>query len=187
MIPVLRLAQSLRFALKDMQAATVSDYELIEVINQAASLLYVQMSEKFVQYGLKKTVIITENEGQASLPTDFIKVHQVLNDYGETMIPSTVRATCEGTYRIMGTVFNAPEGAYSLEYYYVPLRVKSLSDELDAPEAMTSYIEQISLALYGNNLEKAQSIVNQCVQSLGLRELSHFNNVGPVQVLGGRI
>ena len=56
MIPVLRLVQSLRYALRDMQGAKVSDFELIESINQAASLLYSQMSERFVQFGIENAV-----------------------------------------------------------------------------------------------------------------------------------
>ena len=52
---------------------------------------------------------------------------------------------------------------------------------------MSPYIEQVSLALFGNNLEKAEQIVTQCSQVLAAREVSHFTDVGPVQVLGGRI
>ena len=187
MIPVIDLVTSLRFALRDMQGVKISDYELVEVINQAASLLYIQMSEKYVRYGLKKKILIVDDSGSMGLPSDFVKIHQVgMSDEG-VAVPTSYRAIVPGTYRIIGNTFYATEGSYGLEYYYVPSRVRSLADNLDAPEAMTSYIEQISLAIYGNNLEKAQQIISVCTQSLADRELSHFNDVGPVQVLGGRL
>ena len=187
MIPVIDLVTSLRFALRDMQGVKISDYELVEVINQAASLLYIQMSERYVRYGLKKTILIVDESGSTGLPSDFVKIHQVgMGDEG-IAVPTSYRATVQGTYRIIGNTFFAPAGSYGLEYYYVPLRVKNLSDSLDAPEAMTSYIEQIALAIYGNNLEKDEQIISVCTQSLADRELSHFSDVGPVQVLGGRL
>ncbi|MBQ7665780.1 MAG: hypothetical protein IJS42_03595 [Synergistaceae bacterium] len=187
MIPVIRLVQSLRFALREMQGTTVSDYELIETINQAASLLYSQFSAKFVLYGLKKKIIITDSNGEAALPSDFVSIHQVgMGDEG-VAVPTSYLANVEGTYRIIGDMFYAPEGVYSIEYYYVPKRVTSLSDNLDAPLAMSPYLEQIALALYGNNVEKATQIVLLCMQGLAAREHSHFENVGPVQVLGGRL
>ena len=66
-------------------------------------------------------------------------------------------------------------------------RVKKLSDELDASLSLSSYIEQIALAISGNNLEKAHGIIHMCRNGLKARELSHFNNVGLAQVLGGKI
>ena len=186
MIPVIRLVQSLRYALREMQGTTVSDYELIESINQAASLLYSQFSAKFVQYGLKKKIIVTDN-GEAALPSDFIGIHQVGMGDGIVAVPTSYQANVSGSYRIIGDMFYAPDDAYSIEYYYVPARVTNLGDTLDAPLAMSPYIEQIALAIYGNNLEKAQQVVLLCMQGLAAREHSHFENVGPVQVLGGRI
>ena len=187
MIDVLRLVQSLRYALRDMQGVKISDFELIECINQAASLLYIQMSEKYVRYGMKKTYLHVGTDKHVSLPSDFVKVHQVGMGEDGVAVPTSYLATTEGTYRIIGDEFYAPEGTYGFEYYYVPERIKDLSDKLDVPTAMSPYIEQIALAIYGNNLEKASQIVGICVTSLSDREVSHFENVGPVQVLGGKV
>lgn len=187
MIPVIKLVQSLRYALKDMQAITYSDFELIEAINQAASLLYTQMSENFVTFAVKKKLVTVDATASIQLPSDFVRIHQVGMGEDGIAIPTSSTPKVEGTYRILGDTFYAPEGVYSLEYYYVPARVKTLADELDAPLSLSSYIEQIALAISGNNLEKAQSIIIMCSNGLKARELSHFNNVGPAQVLGGKI
>ena len=187
MIPVIRLVQSLRYALRDMQQAQISDFELIEAINQAASLLYSQMSERFVQFGMKKKIIIVDNTCSVELPSDFVRIHQVGMGYNKVAIPTSYQPLCKGTYRIIGSTFYAPEGTYGLEYYYVPMRVSELSDDLDVPPSMSPYIEQIALAIYGNNHEKALQIVQLCSESLAAREVSHFANVGPVQILGGKI
>lgn len=187
MIPVIRLVQSLRYALRDMQGAKISDFELIEVINQAASLLYTQLAERHVEYSMKKKILVVDSSGSIGLPSDFVKIHQVgMGDEG-VAVPTSYLAKAVGSYRIIGDTFYAPEGAYGLEYYYVPKHVSDLADNLDVPEAMSSYIQQIALALYGNNLEKAEQVVLTCANFLAAREVSHFESVGPVQVLGGRL
>ncbi|MBQ7217299.1 MAG: hypothetical protein IJS39_15090 [Synergistaceae bacterium] len=185
-IPVVRLVKSMRYALKDMQGIKYSDYELVESINQAASLLYGRLSERYVQAALKKSTLVIGNEGYATLPSDFVRLHQLVGD-GEEAIPISTLPVVAGTYRIIGDTIYATPDAYSLEYYYVPKRVKGLGDELDVPVSMSPYIEQISLALFGNNLAQAEQIVLQCSQTLAVREVSHFQDVGPVQVLGGKI
>lgn len=186
-IPVVRLAKSLRYAMKDMQGIKYSDYELVESINQATSLLYGRLSERFVYASLKKSVLVVGSTGEATLPSDFVRIHQLgMGEEGEAIPISTLPAV-EGTYRIIGDTIYTTPGAYSLEYYYVPKRVKGLGDTLDVPVSMEAYIQQISLALFGNNPTLAEQIVQQCSETLAVRETSHFTDVGPVQVLGGKI
>ena len=69
----------------------------------------------------------------------------------------------------------------------MPKRVTGLGEDLDVPLSMSPYIEQLSVALFGNNVQLAEQIVQQCSQALAVREVSHFTDVGPVQVLGGKI
>ena len=186
-IPVVRLVKSMRYALKDMQGIKYSDYELVESINQAAALLYGRLSERYVHAALKQTTLVVGSSGNATLPSDFVRLHQLgMGSDGEA-IPISTFPVVEGTYRIIGDTIYAEPDAYNLEYYYVPKRVKGLGDSLDVPASMSPYIEQISLALFGNNLEKAEAVVLQCSQTLAVREVSHFQDVGPVQVLGGKI
>ena len=187
MIPVINLVKSLRFALKDMQGLKYSDYELIEAVNQAVSLLYGQLSEKYVYATLKRKVIIIGSSNEYSLPSDFVRIHQLgMGDEG-VAIPTTRMPVIEGTYRIIGDTLYAHEGAYTLEYYYIPVRVSSIADNIDAPLSMSPYLEQISLAIFGNNLERAEQVIQVCINALANKEHSHFEDVGPVQVLGGKI
>lgn len=187
MIPVVRLVKSLRYALKDMQGIKYSDYELIEAVNQAVSFLYGRLSERYVNASLKEKVFIIGDEELAVLPKDFVRLHQLGMGAEGECIPTSSFPVVDGTYRIIGTTIYAKPGTYTLEYYYMPDQVNSLGDEVDAPLSLSPYIEQISLALFGNNLEKAEALVQQCSQVLAVREISHFTDVGPVQVLGGKI
>ena len=186
-IPVVRIVRSLRYYLNDMQGISISDYELIEAINHAASLLYSRLGEKFVSSSLKKHILIVPDDGHTVLPVDFVRVHQVGMGDGEVAIPTTYQTTASGTYRIIGTEFYAPEGAYNLEYYYIPVRVNTLSDELDVPLSMSPYIEQIALAMYARDAGKAEQLATVCAQTLGGREISHIDGQGPTQVLGGSV
>ena len=185
-IPVVRLVKSLRYALKDMQGIKFSDYELIESINQAASLLYGRLSERYVYAAQKKTILTVPSVGYTVLPSDFVRIHQLVGDDGEA-IPTTRLPVVDGTYRIINDTIYAKPDVYNLEYYYVPTRVKGMGDNLDVPVSMEAYIQQISLALFGNNPTLAEQIVQQCSQTLAVREVSHFTDVGPTQVLGGKI
>ena len=45
-IPVVEFAMSLRYGLGDMQGLNVSDYQLIEPLNQAVSKLYGFLSQR---------------------------------------------------------------------------------------------------------------------------------------------
>lgn len=187
MIPVRQLVSSLRYDLKDMQGVNVSDFELIEVINDAAAMLFTKMAEQYVLAGVKRKILIVDKNGWAMLPSDFVKIHQVgMSDEGIAK-PTTYLTKYEGKYRILNDTFYAPEGAYGLEYYYIPARVSTMSEYLDAPQSLALYIEKIALALYEGNLDGAAGIVQVCVNSAAARELSHFENIGPVQVLGGRL
>ena len=186
MIPVVELAMSLRYALGDMQGLNVSDYQLLEPINQAVSRLYGYLSQRYVHAVLKKKAIDIGNTNMYELPSDFVRVHQVVSDEDGLMIPTSTNPPARRSYRIVGNTLYAKEGAYSFEYYYIPARVHRLEDNVDAPESMRSYIEQIALNLYQKNIQQADYIIEQAEATLAGREISHFENTGPSQVLGGR-
>lgn len=187
MIPVIELIMSLRYELGDMQGINVSDYELIKPINQAASLLYGTLSERYVHAVLKKRPVTVGEDKEYSLPSDFVRVHQVIGDKYGVLTPSSTNPPPKGSYRIVGNTLYADEDTYTFEYYYIPSRVLTLGDMLDIPESMRAWIEQIALAFYKKDLGTAAGLVQQCENVLAGREISHFENTGPAQVLGGRI
>lgn len=212
-IPVVDLVMSLRYALGDMQGLNISDYELIEPINQAASKLYGRLSERFVHEAVaEKEVVITADSGTDSLPDTFNRIHQVLGtkdlpvkatvtkDDGtseeittypsdekyQVIIPTSGRNPVFGAYRIVGRTFKAAKGTYIIEYYYVPGKVKQLGEDLDVPENMRTWIEQMALAYYRKDYNTAEGIMQQCEAVLAGREISHFENTNPAQTLGAR-
>lgn len=186
MIPVVDLALSMKYALGDMQGVNISDYELIEPINQAASMLYGYLSQRYVQAVLKRQTLTLDEEKEYELPSDFVRVHQVYGEDG-ILVPTSTMPPARGAYRIVGSIFYAEEGTYSFEYYYVPSRVRSFDDELDMPESMRPYMEQLSLAQYRKDAERAKLVLQECESVLAGRQISHFENTGPAQVLGGRV
>lgn len=187
MIPVIELVLSLRYKLGDMQGINISDYELIEPINEAVKLLYGTLSERYVHAVLKRLPITIDSTKTYSLPRDFVRVHQVIADKSDLQTPSSTNPPKEAAYRIVGNELFANEGSYTLEYYYIPSRVMALDNMLDAPESMRTWIEQIALAYYKKDLNTAVGLVQQCENVLAGREISHFENTGPVQVLGGSV
>lgn len=186
MIPVVELALSIRYALGDMQGVGVSDYELLEPINQAVSTLYGRLSERYVHAVLKRLAITVGEDRQYTIPSDFVRVHQVVGDRG-VLIPTSMNPPAQRTYRIVGNDFYANEGTYSFEYYYIPARARTLNDEIDVSESMRSWIEQLSLAMFKKDAQRAELLLQQCENVLAGRQISHYENTTPTQVLGGRI
>ena len=192
-IPVVELVMSLRYALGDMQGLQISDYELIEPINQAASELYKRMSERFVREIVAEEGPFTLNGSDThDIPGSFVRIHQVLGssknaptdeDY-QVIIPTSGRRPVFGAYRITGRTFKAAKGTYIIEYYYIPKKVDTLSDSLDVPESLRTWIEQLSLSYYKKDYASAVAIIQQCENVLAGRNVSHFENTSPTQTLG---
>ena len=114
-IPVVEFAMSLRYALGDMQGLNVSDYQLIEPINQAVSKLYGYLSQRYVHAVLKRTAVDVGKQGMTALPSDFVRVHQVIGDTSGLLIPTSSNPPAIGTYRIVGSTLYANEGTYSFD------------------------------------------------------------------------
>ncbi len=185
MIPVIDLVASVRYGLRDMYGTRVSDFEIITLINQAVGILFGRLNERDVRAAMKnRQILIEDGETSYELPTDFVRIHQLGLGDGEITIPSSYEVM-EGTYRIIGSTLYAEPGTYELEYYYVPAKVKKLSDTLDAPLSLSPYIERIALQLYqGRNLAEAERLAESCTHNLSEGELSRFVNTGPAMVIG---
>ena len=186
---------SLRYALGDMQGINISDYELIEPINQAAHKLFSYLSERHVREVVtEKEVTLVSDGAEDTLDDSFIRICQVLgsdkaaptdNDY-QVIIPTTNRRIVFGAYRLVGRKFKSAKGKYIIEYYYIPKKVDTLGDELQVPESMRSWIEQLALAFYKKDYNTAEGLVQQCESVLAGREIPRFENTGPAQTLGAR-
>ena len=185
MIPVKDLVTSLRYGLHDMQGTRISDFELIMLINQAVAILFGKLNGRDVRAAMKTREILVEPETNSyELPSDFVRIHQFGVGDGEITVPSSYEII-EGTYRIIGNTLYAEPGTYHLEYYYVPAKVKKLSGTLDAPLALSPYIERIALQLYqGHNIAEAERIAESCTHNLSEGELSRFVNTGPAMMIG---
>ena len=194
-IKVVDLVMSLRYNLGDMQGTNISDYELIEPINQAASKLYGYLSERHVHDVVaEEGPTVVKDTDTITLPDNFIRIYQVLgtdknpatdDDY-QVIIPTTNRRLIFGAYRIIGRTFKAKAGTYIIEYFYVPKKVNTLADELQVSESMRSWIEQLALAYYRKDYTTAEGLVQQCESVLAGREIPRFENSSPAQTLGAR-
>ncbi len=194
-IKVIDLVMSLRYALGDMQGLNVSDYELIEPINQAVSKLYGHLSERHVHEVVTETKPTTITDTQTiTLPDDFIRVYQVLgsdaakptdDDY-KVIVPTSNRSLVFGAYRILGRVFKAKAGTYIIEYYYIPQKVNTVGETLNVAESMRSWIEQIALAYFKKDYNTVEGLATQCETVLAGREIPRFENSSPAQTLGAR-
>ena len=183
MIPVSRLIASVRYALKDMQGATFSDHEIVEALNVASRLLFERLGARFVWPALKRTVLVVDH-GRGMLPLDFHNIRKLSMDGGE-LRPVTGRPA-EGQYRIAGDELYGPDGGYGLEYWYIPAPVRDHDDALDAPLALSPWIERMTVGIVTGDATKADETAAACCHDLAGGEWSGLSDMGPVQVWGGR-
>lgn len=194
-INVVDLVMSLRYALGDMQGLNISDYELIEPINQAVAKLYGHLSERHVHDVVAEAGPTTITDTQTiDLPDSFVRMYQVLgsplatptdDDY-QVIIPTTNRSLVFGAYRIIGRTFKAKAGTYIIEYYYIPKKVNTVADKVNVAESMRSWIEQLALAYFKKDYNTVEGLVTQCEAVLAGREIPRFENTNPAQTLGAR-
>lgn len=52
-IPAIEIVMSMRYALGDMQGVNISDYELLEPINQAVNKLYTELGQRHIREAIK--------------------------------------------------------------------------------------------------------------------------------------
>ena len=198
-ISVVSLVMSLRYALGDMQGLNISDYELIEPINQAIHKLYSYLSERHIREVVEETTPtqISSTNTKITLPDTFIRICQVLgakstgtaapsDDEYKVIIPTTHRKKVFGAYRLIGREITAENGWYIVEYYYIPEKKDDLVGDYNVPESMRTWIEQLALAYYRKDYPTADRIVRQCENVLAGREVTQFENSGVSQTLGAR-
>lgn len=194
-IAVMEIVKSLRYALGDMQGLNISDYDLLEPINQAAHKLYSYLSERHVREVVaEKEYTIAAAGGEITLDETFLRICQVLgsnkdnatdNDY-QVIIPTTSRAIVFGAYKLTGRKIRTAKGKYIIEYYYIPKKIDALGDTLGVPESLRTWIEQLSLAYYKKEYAVADGLVRQCEATLAGREVPNFENTNAAQNLGAR-
>lgn len=129
-----------------------------------------------------------------TIPDNFVRIHQVLGAYTDTkpsskskyqlVIPTTGIYAVKGTYRLTGRIMRMPTGWYYVQYYYVPAKVKTLGDNIDAPESMRGWIEKLSVAMYKNDYNTMQVLLRQAENTFAGREIPRFENTEPAQTLG---
>lgn len=187
MIPVIEIAADMRYELGDMHGLNITDTDIITPINKAVRLLYGTLSDRYIHEAVKRKAIEIDSGKSYRLPAEFVRVHQVLQDRRPSLTPAIRNPPCKCAYRITGGELFADEGDYTLEYYYMPAKVKGLEDLLDVPERLQEWVEQIALAFYQKDMNKAVMLTEQCCEIFAGLEVSHFEDSGPVQILGGRI
>ena len=188
MLAVSDLVTSLRYALGDMQGVSLSDFELIEGLNNAVRLLFSRMGQRFIFAARKRQVLtISKNSETTPLPSNFNGVYKVWNADKALSEPVTFIPESSCKYRITGVNFYAPAGTYGIEYYYLPAKVYNLDDYIDAPDNVEPYIAKIAEALIKKDTELAAQEIELCCDALAGANTSHYPYIGPVEILGGRV
>lgn len=198
MIPAIDIAMSMRYALGDMQGINIADYELIEPINQAVYKLYSELGQRHIREVMKETELVKGEE--YTLPDGFLRISQVLGAFPASgtelptytpkdedfrvIIPTTGRSKVKGAYRLIGRKMTMYKGAYYIEYYYAPEKILTLSEDIDVPESMRTWVEQVSIAMYKKDYATVEGIIKRAEDVLAGREIPRFQNSEPVQTIG---
>jgi hypothetical protein len=188
MLDVKDIVASARYRLADAQGVSFSDHEMIEALNECVTLLFSVLADRFSTLGVTKTPLVLEGGGpvlSAPLPSGFHSVRDITDNNGNSLQAAT-RFSGGSEYRIYGDRVEALVPVVMLEYYRIPRRAKSLADKLDVPGSLRLPLIGMVAALLSGGFADAQALAAQTARNAAGREISRFENVGPVQIWGGK-
>ena len=142
-----QLLTRVRTKLGDHQKVLYSDYQLVNAYNDSLALIENDLTSRYNQYLLRKTTITVE-DGQATLPEDFVSVYEI-------NLPRSTRAFDSGYEIIDNTLYYPEDGEYTLVYYHQVTPITDIDDPSPLPPIFDTLIENLILNQFGqnNNLE----------------------------------
>jgi hypothetical protein len=185
MIDVRDIVVSARYRLADTQGVTFSDHEIVEALNECVTLLFSVLADRFSTLAVTKSPLVLEGNG-APLPSDFHSVRDVRDNGGASLHPVAGVPIDGKNYRILGDRIEARHPVLLLEYYRIPRRVGNLPDKLDISRVLRLPLIGMVSALLKGGFAEAETLAVQTARNVAGREISGFEDVGPVQVWGGK-
>jgi hypothetical protein len=134
-----------RLYLRDLTRTTLSDWEIVEGINDALSL-FADINASVKGTLFRSTATLTFTDGTASLPADYLKAERVYSTAGAELFRVFQSAPEEGEYAISGLDVTSGEASATMVYFGRHATVTSGSDDIDLPAGDLVPLARVSAA-----------------------------------------
>lgn len=150
---VKELLNYVRYQINDVDKVEYSDTELIGYVNEGLRFISNELIRLSSPLLLKKTTLEL-TDGEADLPSDFIKEEAVLNSQGQALksYPPSYPIDQYG-YKILGNKLYSNNTSVDLIYYASYSSVSTLDSILPIPDYMVSLLREIVIFLALNRNE----------------------------------
>lgn len=176
------IINKVRIAVKDVNEARYSDYDMIDALNTVLNLTYNELAS-FSNDVLVKTENIRLTGGEGELPEDFLQVVEVY--HGDTVyMPQTKGYIVSPyTYTILGNSIYSNASSLTVDYKpdFEDLTVEDLDDDLELPNYMKEYLKRMVMMALSGSLEASEGL-SQLRQQV--REISSNRGYSRLQFKG---
>lgn len=164
---VRNLLDEVRRQIADVEKVEYTDAELIGYINDGLRFI----SNELIRLNsplLIKFVNLTLSNGEATLPSDFVKEEAVLDAQGNNLVSvPPAKIADPKSYKIIGNKLYSGNKSVTL-FYYAPFQlVSGLDDLIPVPVWMESLLKEIVVFLALNRNEFNVSVEQALIQAFG--------------------
>ena len=146
------LITQIRAAINDTRKIEYTDDELIIYINQSQD--YIANTAINAGYkGFLKTATLQLTDGEADLPSDFVRENAVLAGTTRLLPISTTNLVTSSTYQIVGNKLKTQNDEVTLVYYAYPQQYLTVNDELQLPQHFINLLKEMTIFLALNRNE----------------------------------
>lgn len=159
------VVRKVRLYLRDLTKTALSDWEIVEGINDALSL-FADINASVKGSLFRNTATLTFTDGTASLPADFLKVERVYSTAGAELFRVFQSAPGEGEYAISGLDVTSGEASATMVYFgrHSTVTAAAGSDDIDLPAGYLVPLARVSAAAVRGDISTMETLAAAYIQ-----------------------
>jgi hypothetical protein len=157
------VVRKVRLYLRDLTKTALSDWEIVEGINDALSL-FADINAAVKGQLFRNTATLTFTDGTASLPVDFLKVERVYSTAGAELFRVFQSAPGDGEYAISGLDVTSGESSATMFYFGRHAAVSSGGDDIDLPAGYLVPLARVSAAAVRGDVSTMETLAAAYIQ-----------------------
>lgn len=157
------VVRKVRLYLRDLTKTALSDWEIVEGINDAL-LLFADINASVKGSLFRNTATLTFVDGTTSLPADFLKVERVYSSAGTELFRVFQSAPEEGEYAISGLDVTSGEASATMVYFGRHAAVTSGGDDIDLPAGYLVPLARVSAAAVRGDIATMEALAAAYMQ-----------------------
>ena len=159
------VVRKVRLYLRDLTKTALSDWEIVEGINDALSL-FADINASVKGALFRSTETLTFTDGTASLPADYLKVERVYSTAGAELFRVFQSAPGASEYAISGLDVTSGEASATMVYFgrHSTVTAAAGSDDIDLPAGYLVPLARVSAAAVRGGVSTMETLAAAYIQ-----------------------